>query len=343
MRMSSGASAWKEKPRSLRPSCSVETPRSTRIPSAPSSQPASARTTRRIANESRTKRTLVPKRASLTRQSSSAASSQSIASSSPNGAEASRRSSAIPPSPTVASTKRRPVCGRTASIISSAMTGMWRPRRSRSGVAAGSILSCLSRESGSSFAVIAAVLKTEVVESRRRGGIFVGLFLLEPLVLRPDQEFFEIAGEHGFLRKRDRVAKILREQNAALAVENELLRRVQIATLADAGLELLPFVDRIDVESARAGAVGSGDDDAGLAFAARELLAEFPRDGYPGLVVKVVEERATKHRMPAGGPSSSANSSATSRRRSHGGRRFPAPLPPHKNRWAAHTHRPKTM
>src|SRR3954447_17283289 len=123
IRMSSGASAAYEKPRSRRSSCIDETPRSSRIASA--RLPFPARCSRTVAKSPARKRTVV--RVSPRRRSTYGATvgSRSIAISlpSPQSRSASRR--AWPPAPNVASTTVSPGRGARAASTSSASTGTW--------------------------------------------------------------------------------------------------------------------------------------------------------------------------------------------------------------------------
>src|SRR6187399_2093357 len=108
------------------------------------------------------------------------------------------------------------------------MTGMWRPRRSRSEAPA------------ESWSRIAIILQVELVDRRMLAAAFVGILLVLPVFLRPDQEFLEVAGKDGFLGETDVLAKVLRKEDPTLAVEHELLRRMKVEALerADGVLEL---------------------------------------------------------------------------------------------------------
>src|SRR5215467_1854091 len=123
IRMSSGASAAYENPRSGRSSCIEETPRSSRIASARTSFPASCgRTTPKSPRRSRAF-TVVP--FANCSKYVRAVGSRSIAISFPLPRRSAAKIVAWPPAPKVASTTVSP--GRTArhSRTSSARTGMW--------------------------------------------------------------------------------------------------------------------------------------------------------------------------------------------------------------------------
>src|SRR3954452_7863482 len=123
IRMSSGASAAYENPRSGRSSCIEDTPRSRRIASART--PLSASCGRTTPKSPRSRRALTVAR--LVRRSKYvlAVGSRSIAISFPWPRRSAARSAAWPPAPNVASTTVSPGCTARQDRTSSARTGTW--------------------------------------------------------------------------------------------------------------------------------------------------------------------------------------------------------------------------
>lgn len=122
MRMSRGPSRWKLNPRSGRPSCRPETPRSNSTPSA-SRTPACSTKAFRSAKSPRTSWTRPANRLSLRCATCRASGSRSMPTSRPVGPQACRMRSAWPPVPTVASTYTPPGRGRSQARTASTRTG----------------------------------------------------------------------------------------------------------------------------------------------------------------------------------------------------------------------------
>src|SRR3989441_5046227 len=123
IRMSSGASAVSEKPRSGRSICIDETPRSSRIASAWTSLPAScSRTTEK---SPRRNRVCTPARFASRSKYSRAPGSRSILISFPRPWRSAASSAAWPPAPKVASTTVSPGWTARSLRTSSARTGTW--------------------------------------------------------------------------------------------------------------------------------------------------------------------------------------------------------------------------
>src|SRR5512133_387554 len=123
MRMSSGASAVYEKPRSGRSICIDETPRSSRIASA--STPFCASCSRTTAKSPRRKRVCARVRFARRSKYARAPGSRSIAISLPRSLRSAASSEACPPAPKVASTTVSPGCTASSSRTSSGRTGTW--------------------------------------------------------------------------------------------------------------------------------------------------------------------------------------------------------------------------
>src|SRR6266446_930962 len=123
MRISSGPRSRKEKPRSRRSSCMLDTPRSASTPSAGGSL-RSAKTSPICEKLACTKVTLSPNSASLVRAISSAAASRSRPTNCPPAPSRRTISIACPPSPTVASTYSPPGFIASQWIVSSTSTGV---------------------------------------------------------------------------------------------------------------------------------------------------------------------------------------------------------------------------
>src|SRR5438034_109483 len=123
MRMSSGASAVYEKPRSGRSICIDETPRSSRVASA--STPFCASCSSTTAKWPRRKRVWTPARFAKRSKYARAPGSRSIAISLPRPWSDAASSAAWPPAPKVASMTVSPGSTARSSCTSSARTGMW--------------------------------------------------------------------------------------------------------------------------------------------------------------------------------------------------------------------------
>src|SRR5437899_5903231 len=123
MRMSSGASAAYENPRSGRSSCIEETPRSSRIASARTPFPASwGRTTPKSPRRSRA---FTGTRFASCSKYVRAVGSRSIAINFPLPRRSAARMAACPPAPKVASMTVSPGCTASDARTSSARTGTW--------------------------------------------------------------------------------------------------------------------------------------------------------------------------------------------------------------------------
>src|SRR6478672_9938806 len=123
MRMSRGASAAYEKPRSGRSSCIDETPRSSRITSART--PFSARCCRTVENSPRCSRALTPVSRRKRSKNGATVGSRSIAISLPSPRSLPASSVAWPPAPKVPSTTVSPGRGSSRLTTSPARTGTW--------------------------------------------------------------------------------------------------------------------------------------------------------------------------------------------------------------------------
>src|SRR5215208_5294155 len=123
MRMSSGASAAYEKPRSGRSSCIDDTPRSSRIASART--PLSASPRRTDENSPCSSRALTPPARRTRSKYGATVGSRSIAISFPSPRSRAASSSACPPAPKVASTIVCPGRGSRPASTSPARTGTW--------------------------------------------------------------------------------------------------------------------------------------------------------------------------------------------------------------------------
>src|SRR2546430_4182483 len=123
MRMSSGASAVYEKPRSGRSICIEETPRSSRMASA--STPFCASCSSTAAKSPRRNRVWMPARLANRSKYSRAPGSRSIPISFPLPCKDTASSAAWPPAPKVASTTVSPGWTARSSRTSSARTGTW--------------------------------------------------------------------------------------------------------------------------------------------------------------------------------------------------------------------------
>src|ERR687887_1351089 len=123
MRMSSGASAVYEKPRSGRSICIDETPRSSRIASV--STPFCASCSSTTAKSPRRKRSCTVVRCASRSKYARAPGSRSIAISLPRPPRSAASSAAWPPAPNVPSTTVSPGLTARSSRTSSARTGTW--------------------------------------------------------------------------------------------------------------------------------------------------------------------------------------------------------------------------
>src|SRR5688500_1755074 len=123
IRMSSGASAAYENPRSGRSICMLETPRSSRIASA--SMPLSASCPSTTAKSPRRKRACTPQRRWKRSKYGRTLASLSMAMNRPLPPRSAQRSAAWPPAPNVASMTVSPDSTARSSRTSSARTGTW--------------------------------------------------------------------------------------------------------------------------------------------------------------------------------------------------------------------------
>src|SRR3954469_14132075 len=121
MRMSSGASAAYEKPRSGRSICMLETPRSSRTASAERPLPASC--SRTVAKWPWSRRAWTPARRRKDSREAPALASRAIATTRPAPPRSAASSDAWPPAPKVASTTVSPGCTARSRRTSPASTG----------------------------------------------------------------------------------------------------------------------------------------------------------------------------------------------------------------------------
>src|SRR5918994_4978124 len=269
IRMSSGASVAYEKPRSGRSSCMLETPRSSRIASAPAPLPASWPST--VAKSPRRKRVwrLACRFWKLSKYGR-ALGSRSIAISLPRPRSSSASSDAWPPAPKVASTTVSPGCTASAARTSSARTGTW------SGALGcktfGNIWST-PFEGGELGAPGRPIPDLEMVVDARDDDL--------PLELRVPDE-----------RGRDRDAALLVQLLVARAREREAPHRARLA--AERVERVEPALDALGEVARRVGL------DAGLEAAReddsfRERRTELGREGDAVLVIDRVLVLAEKH------------------------------------------------
>src|SRR5581483_4557705 len=269
MRMSSGASAAYENPRSGRSSCMLETPRSSRIASART--PLSASWSRMIEKSPRRKRAWTPADRRKRSKYGRTVVSRSIAITLPLPFRSRARRVAWPPAPKVASTRVSPRSSASNERTSSARTGTWSV-----------VLGC--KTFGNMLCT-----SHDLLQLSAPGGAIPDL---EP-VAHPDDD--HLAAEPGVRDQRRR------HHHAALLVGPRLDRAGVVEALEDARLvaepvepgqarldQLLPVARRVRLD---AGVEPAGEDDA-----AGERLPELRRQGEPVLVVEGVVVFAEQHR-----------------------------------------------
>src|SRR5579884_2010999 len=270
MRMSSGASAAYEKPRSGRSSCIDDTPRSSRIASAPTSLSASCCST--CENSPCSSRTFAAVERRSRSKYGATLGSRSIAISLPSPRSRAARSAAWPPAPKVQSTTVSPGRGARAASTSSARTGTW-------SVSVGKTLGnifCAPFDCLALGAPRSAVPDLQVVVDPGDGHLAADRRLLEQL-------------------GRDHDAALLVELRLHARREEEALHRARLGAerveRPDAPGEPLPLLGRPDGEAA---VEAAGDDDV-----VAELRAQARREREAVLVVQRMLEFAQQHRATA--------------------------------------------
>src|SRR5581483_4057870 len=269
MRMSSGASAAYEKPRSGRSSCMLETPRSSRIPSART--PFSASWSRMIEKSPRRSRAWTPAVRRKRSKYGRTVGSRSIAITLPRPFRSRASRVAWPPAPKVASTRVSPGSSASSERTSSARTGTWSV-----------VLGCKT------FGNILCT-SHDLLQLGAPGGAVPDL---EPVAHADDDH---LAAEPGVLDQRRR------QHHAPLLVRCRLDRARVVEALEDARLaaervepgqprldQLLPVAGRVRLD---AGVEPPGEHDA-----AGERLPEPRWQREPVLVVEGVVVFAEQHR-----------------------------------------------